>query len=294
MDEIIEIIQKSCIEIYQELGKTIPNDSYIIGKNESGDIQKPLDIITNNIICNNLSKVPSIAGILSEEQDEYLKYNESGSYIVSFDPLDGSGNSVLNLSTGSIFAIFKATCLEEVSGRNIVGALYSINGPTLEIITVNSKIKIRTLYINDNNELKPIIINNNIKIPYKGSIYVANEGNYNRWSEKLKSYIKTLKGRSLRWMACCVADVHRLLIEGGVYMYPSDTKQTNGKLRLVYEVYPLAYIWERCGGISLDENNQSCLDIPFQSDNIHLRTPVFLLGQYEYEEWLKIHKQDLY
>ena len=104
--------------------------------------------------------------------------------------------------------------------------------------------------------------------------------------KKIKGLADSLKGRSLRWMACFVADVHRLLIEGGVYIYPSDSKQPSGKLRLLYEVYPMAYIWEQCGGYSQDEKGGSCLDITFHPSDIHERTPILLFGPEEYQEWL--------
>ena len=288
MENIIAKLEKSCLEIYQIMGKVIPSKFKVESENLSGDIQKPLDIITNQIIINNLSTLPEIAGLLSEENDDYLEINKDGKYIVSFDPLDGSGNSVLNLSTGSIFAIFSASKLEEISGRKIIGAVYSIYGATLEIIKVTDQLKTRTVYVTKNNQLQPVIINDNLTIPEKGNIYVANEGNFHRWTPKIQTYINSLRGRSLRWMACFVADVHRLLLEGGMYMYPSDTKQTQGKLRLLYEVYPMAYIWEKCGGISQDETGNSCLDIPFIVDNIHQRTPILLFGKYEFQCWLKL------
>ena len=194
-------------------------------ENSSGDIQKPLDIITDNIIFDNLSKLPNVAGLLSEERESYNQCNQTEEYIIAFVPLNGSGNSPLNLSTGSIFAIFKASCLEEVSGKNIVAAVYSIYGPTLEIITVTSDIRSRVVYPNNNGVLTPVVIDDAITIPNRGKIYVANEGNSDRWAPRIQNYVGALKGRSLRWMACFVADVHRLLLEGGVYMYTADKKQ---------------------------------------------------------------------
>lgn len=293
MENIIATIEASCLEIYRVLGETIPTSSskqssdLIEKENSSGDIQKPLDITTDHIISTNLAKLSTVAGILSEEQDAYKVVNPSGNYIISFDPLDGSGNSPLNLSTGSIFAIFRASRLEDISGKNIVAAIYSIYGPTLEIIKVShfDNTRTRTVYPNKNGVLTPIMVDDYLTIPNKGKIYVANEGNYGRWSPKIQKYVNALRGRSLRWMACFVADIHRLLIEGGTYLYTSDQKQPEGKLRLVYEVYPMAYIWEQCGGISRDETGRSCLDIPFNPAKIHQRSPILLFGKYEYQLW---------
>ena len=293
MEKIITSIHISCQEIYKRLNITVPtlsNEGGVLDSevNTSGDIQKPLDIITDNIISNQLSKLPEIAGFISEEREGYHIVNPNGKYIVCFDPLDGSGNSSLNLSTGSIFCIFKASKLDEIAGDKIVGAVYSIYGPTLEIITVTDTLKTRIIYPNYNGILSPVVIDNNMSIPSLGKIYVANEGNYPRWSPKIKGLADSLKGRSLRWMACFVADIHRLLMEGGVYMYPSDSKQTKGKLRLLYEVYPMAYIWERCGGYSLDEKGESCLDITFNPNDIHERTPILLFGREEYHKWMSM------
>jgi fructose-1,6-bisphosphatase I len=285
MDPIIEEIVRCCIQIHETMQQTIPS-SNIGGENSSGDVQKPLDITTDHIIVTELSKIPSVAGLLSEERDGYLPCQSDGQYIISFDPLDGSGNSPLNLSTGSIFAIFKANTLDQVSGNTIVSAVYSIYGSALEIITVTQQTRTRTVYIQTKDSTIPVVVGNCLTVPNRGKIYVINEGNSERWSNRIQQYVGSLKGRSLRWMACFVADVHRLLLEGGVYMYPSDTKQPNGKLRLVYEVYPMAFIWEQCGGISQDETGKSCLDIPFNPTNIHQRVPILLFGSGEYQDWL--------
>lgn len=175
-----------------------------------------------------------------------------------------------------------------MSGKSIVASVYSIYGSVLEIITVTSQTRCRTVYLNQGGLINPVIVDDSLTIPNRGKIYVVNEGNSDRWSSGIQQYVGSLRGRSLRWMACFVADVHRLLIEGGVYMYPSDTKQPNGKLRLVYEVLPMAFIWEQCGGISLDETGTRCLDIPFDTTNIHQRSPILLFGQSEYQDWLAI------
>ena len=105
-------------------------------KNSSGDVQKPLDIISNDIIKNTFSQNSNIVGIISEEDSNFISINPQGEYIIAFDPMDGSGNSQINLSTGSIFCIFKCKTLGEVSGNKIVGAIYTIYGAMLELVTV--------------------------------------------------------------------------------------------------------------------------------------------------------------
>lgn len=283
MDTVVASIVASCLEIQTELRNTLPTNEGE-SQNASGDTQKPLDIITDEIITKHLSKLPEVAGLLSEEQDQYLPCHDQGQYIISFDPLDGSGNSPLNLSTGSIFGIFKTNSVTTLSGDCLIGAVYSIYGPGLEIITATDQGCHRTVYLQGVAHR----VNNILTIPERGKIYVANEGNSEKWDPTVRKYVSSLKGRSLRWMACFVADVHRLLLEGGVYLYPSDTKQPRGKLRLVYEVYPMSYIWEKCGGVSVTETGVRCLDLPFNPDNIHERAPILMFGSSEYRDYQKL------
>ena len=337
LEQILDTIQQSCLRIHRTISATIPTiqvGETVTETNSSGDTQKPLDIVTNNIIIEDLKGIPAVAGLLSEELDDYLPCHPEGSFIISFDPLDGSGNSPLNLSTGSIFGVFRASNLADISGRGMVAASYSIYGAALETIRVTKDYRRRSVWVTgdsstsgngssceDGGGRREVILDNQITVPLKGKIYIANEGNSPGWSQSIQAYVSTLKGRSLRWMACFVADAHRILMEGGVYLYPEDTKQTSGKLRLVYEVYPIAFIWEQCGGRSLgsagatdkltsndgycavntgdagdrvglsgDMKRVSCLDVPFNPNNIHQRCPIFLFGEAEWHRWCECYQ----
>ncbi len=301
MDQIILAIEQSCVKIYETLGKTIPNTiktEQTTNTNSSGDIQKPLDITTDLIIKDYLKRVTEVAGLISEEENNFIETSREGEYIVTYDPLDGSGNSVLNLSTGSIFEIFRAKSPSELSGDSLVAAVYSIYGPTLEMVSVKPDSRTRSVFVRQNsensdnggngdNKLVKVIIDNDLKVPEKGKIYIANEGNYPRWTSKIQNYIDSLKVRSLRWMACFAADFHRLLLEGGTFLYPTDTKQTQGKLRLLYEVYPLAFIFTQCGGIALTDTGQPALEVKLDVENLHQRTSILLFGKSEYLSWCR-------
>jgi fructose-1,6-bisphosphatase I len=283
MESIIHSIELACQQIHQTLSSAfhnIPSDT--VSKNASGDIQKPMDRLSDMMITNSLRILPQVAGILSEEQDHFLRCHQEGQYIIAFDPLDGSSNVPYNLTTGSIFGIYHATCLSEISGKTLVAAVYSIYGPALEIVKVTPSQQTRTQYLQRNGIYVSHVLNPHLEIPVDSTgnlekpFYCVNEGHSELWKPKISQQIQAYKGRSIRWMACFVADVHRLLQTGGTFMYPSSSKAPQGKLRLLYEVYPMAFIWERCGGKSRDETGRSCLEIPFQHDNIHQRSPVIL------------------
>ena len=176
MDEIIATIQQCCLEIHDQMRTSLPTDTSTT-TNSSGDQQKPLDLVTDQIITERLSHNKLVAGLLSEEQPDYRSVHTDGSYIISFDPLDGSGNSPLNLSTGSIFGIFQTSTLSTLSGQNLVGAVYAIYGSSLEIIVVTDSIQSRTVYLNTPSGREPKVLTDQITIPSNSKIFVANTGN---------------------------------------------------------------------------------------------------------------------
>ena len=125
---------------------------------------------------------------------------------------------------------------------------------------------------------------NDLKTPAKGKTYCINEGSCNNWYPEIQEFVKKLKGRSVRWMCCMVADVHRPLLQGGCFLYPECRKYPKGRLRLVYEAMPLAYLWERCnplGRAVCNLKGDSILDLPFPKKNVHTRVGVIFLGETE-------------
>lgn len=183
MESIIHSIELACQQIHQTMSSAFQTDPCdTVSKNASGDIQKPMDRLSDTMITNSLKILPQVAGILSEERDHYLPCHDGGQYVIAFDPLDGSSNVPYNLSTGSIFGIYHATGLRGISGKTIVAAVYSIYGPALEIVKVTPTLRTRTKFLNRNGTYVPQILNPDISIPVDSSgqlekpFYCVNEG----------------------------------------------------------------------------------------------------------------------
>ena len=238
-----------------------------------------------------------IAGFASEERDEFVSMHpKSGKFIVVFDPLDGSQNLPVGLSVGSIFGVFRAKSLKEIrSGLDLVAAGYSLFSAALQFVWTTKDRQGAILSQYDFSKKTWIVATQKHMQPVKGKTYCINEGSASNWNEDIRILVSNhLKGRSIRWMACMVADVHRPLMEGGAFMYPCDKKYTKGRLRLVYEAYPMAFVWEKCtqkGGIAVcrhkDSKYDRILKVPFPHDDVHSRCGVILLGPTEAEMFKK-------
>lgn len=285
--EILDLLKLSAIEISRELqfsdAKTL--SKYINKENKSGESIKYLDFFSNLTIINNLRKSNSIRKIASEEEDDYINVNKNGEYMVSFDPLDGSSNIDVNVTIGTIFCIYKYNNNEIMDGNNIVMAGYFLYGTsTLMVVTENSKIN--KYILNKNNEF--ILSQSDIKIPTAGPYFSINYANYsNLINKSTQEYLDKLirLNYSHRYVGSLVADAHRTLIKGGVFLYPLDKKYKKGKIRLLYEAYPMAYIFKIAGGCSSNEQI-NILDIPFPTD-LHEKTSIILLGNKEMEIYEK-------
>ena len=255
--------------------------------NSCGDEVKKLDILSNDIMKEALLVHPDIRAIGSEEdEDIILTNNHNGKYFVSFDPLDGSSNIKFNITVGTIFCIFEYKDGKIESGRNIVMAGYVVYGfNTLLVTTTENGLDIYIL----NSDNVFIKIKDGYKMPISGNIYAINESNKYRWtSNKIQKYVDVLINdrKTVRWIGCLVTDAHRTLINGGVFAYPLDCKSPKGRLRLIYEAYPMAYIFRCAGGYSSNEQ-KSILDVEFPKD-IHARSSVMLFSNKEYEQFCDI------
>lgn len=282
-EAIINTIKDCCKEISESIrdGNT-ENLSSIVNANASGDIVKKLDYLSNSILKNGLLECYDVRAIGSEEEDELVYTdNKESPYLVCFDPLDGSSNIDVNITVGTIFAIYEYNNNKITDGHNIVTAGYCLYGGSTQLIIANEKgVKMYALR-NDKFEL----INNDMKIKPKGNIYSINESNKHRWFDnKYRVFVERClsSGYTTRWVGSLVADAHRTLIKGGLFTYPCDSKSKEGKLRVLYEAYPFAYIFEMAGGYSSDGHLKSLLDMPFPS-NPHQKTGLVLAGQHEYE-----------
>jgi fructose-1,6-bisphosphatase I len=271
----------------------------ILGKtdrmNISGDIVKKLDEFADQTIYKAMDHSGHLCVMASEENEDLLQIPDDyphGKYVLIYDPLDGSGNIDANVTIGSIFSVYArvtpsgaGTHVDVLQkGRKQVAAGYVLFGSSMMFVYSTGRgVHGFTL---DPSVGEFLLSHENIHIPDRGSIYSVNEGNYGRWSDGMQRYIQYLKqenpesGRpySLRYVGSLVADVHRTLLYGGIYCYPGDSKNKNGKLRLMYENNPLGYIIEQAGGAASD-GTRAILDV--QPDSLHQRTPLFIGSRHD-------------
>ena len=229
-----------------------------------------------------------ICAIGSEEEDEIIEtQHKEAPYLICYDPLDGSSNVGVNISTGTIFGVYKYDEHGNInSGNDTVLAGYCLySAATQYVIADSNKVSMYQLKTDSTNlsirHFEKII--DNIKIPKKGMIYSVNECHNTKWIdgryEKLFSKLRE-KNYSSRWVATLVADGHRTLLKGGIFAYPGNKSNPTGKIRLLYEAYPFAFIFEKAGGAASD-GFMRLLDISYPKDKLHFKTPIIISSFYE-------------
>jgi len=265
--------------------------------NVQGEEVKKLDVLSNELMINMLKSSYTVGAMVSEENTDIIEVEvgKQGKYIVTFDPLDGSSNIDCLVSIGTIFGIFKRSGDGQVSlkevlqpGAKMVAAGYALYGSaTMVVLSTPGSVNGFTL---DPSIGEFILTNPSMKCPKKGKIYSINEGYAKKWSKGITEYIHSRKfpveGKSAlaqRYVGSMVADVHRTLLYGGIFMYPATSDAPNGKLRLLYECNPMAYIIENAGGLATS-GNVPILDI--QPQSIHQRAPIFLGSEEDVNELL--------
>lgn len=282
--EIVKLLERGFVEIARLIRDTnsITLSNQTRSSNISGDDVKELDLLTNSILKNILFDCELVRKIGSEEEDTLCETRfKNAPYLVCYDPLDGSSNIDVNITTGSIFCIYKYNDDGTITdGRNIVASGYSIyGGATQYLVAYNNKLQFYQ-YSTKNQQFD--LLNDNVRIKSKGSMYSINESNKKMWLDKRYEQLvdKCIDEKyTCRWVGCMAADGHRTVIKGGVFAYPENRKDTSGKIRLLYEAYPFAHIFHIGGGFS-SNGNVNILDVPFP-ENIHQKTPIILCGKYE-------------
>lgn len=258
-------------------------------ENVHGENVKKLDVFSNEQMIHALSRSGNVCLVVSEEDEKMIRLEStSGKYIVYMDPLDGSSNIDVNVSIGTIFSIFvrkshTADYPEEFDLMHpgvdqIAGGYVLYGSSTILVYTTGLGVSSFTL---DPSIGEFFLADQNIQIPDHGPVYSINEGNYNSWSKGLQEYIKhckmndesTQRPYSCRYIGSMVADVHRTLLQGGIFIYPGTSRHPNGKLRLMYECNPLAFIVEQAGGKATD-GSRRILEI--EPKEIHERCPVYM------------------
>jgi fructose-1,6-bisphosphatase I len=259
--------------------------------NVHGEQVKKLDVYAHDMLFTAMDHGGHLCVMASEEEENIIHIPSKfglGKYVLLFDPLDGSSNIDANISIGTIFSIYRRVsdgdgpgilqdCLQQ--GLHQVAAGYIVYGSsTILVYSAGHGVHGFTL---DPSFGEFLLSHPNIRIPKKGKIYSINEGNYKYWHPGLKRYIKWLQEEdtdserpySSRYIGSMVADIHRNLLYGGIFMYPSDSRSPNGKLRLMYECNPMAFIVEAAGGKASDGKGRI---LEVKPDELHQRVPIFI------------------
>ena len=305
---LLEVVARACKSISHAVNKGALGG--VLGsadsENVQGEVQKKLDIIANEVLLEANEWGGHLAAMASEEMDSiYLVPNRypQGEDLLLFDPLDGSSNIDVNVSIGTIFSVLKKTEGEQgvteqdflQPGKQQVAAGYCVYGPqTTLVLTVGDGVAMFTL---DREQGSFVLTQENVHVPADTQEFAINMSNMRHWDEPVRRYIdECLQGKegprgkdfNMRWIASMVADVHRILTRGGVFMYPWDKREPHkpGKLRLLYEANPMSWLMEQAGGASTN-GKQRILDL--QPSQLHERVSVILGSKNEVERVTQYH-----
>jgi fructose-1,6-bisphosphatase I len=305
---LLEVVARACKSISHAVNKGALGG--VLGTAESenvqGEIQKKLDIIANEVLLEANEWGGHLAAMASEEMDSiYLVPNRypQGEYLLLFDPLDGSSNIDVNVSIGTIFSVLKkpedSQGVTEQDflqpGKSQVAAGYCVYGPqTTLVLTVGDGVAMFTL---DREQGSFVLTQENVQVPADTKEFAINMSNMRHWDEPVRRYIdECLQGKegprgkdfNMRWIASMVADVHRILTRGGVFMYPWDKREPHkaGKLRLLYEANPMSWLVEQAGGAA---TNGKARILDLQPGQLHERVSVILGSKNEVERVTGYH-----
>lgn len=307
---LIEVVARACKTISHAVGKGALGE--VLGsagsENIQGEVQKKLDILSNEILLEANEWGGHLAAMASEEMETIHPIPNRypmGEYMLLFDPLDGSSNIDVNVSIGTIFSVLKAP--EGMAaptekdflqpGSKQVAAGYAVYGPqTVLVLTTGNGVNCFTL---DREMGSWVLTQKNMRIPADTKEFAINASNSRHWYPPVTRYVDEMlegvtgpreKDFNMRWIASMVTDVHRILCRGGIFMYPADKRDTEkpGKLRLMYEANPMSFIVEQAGGASTD-GKQRMLDV--QPTALHQRVAVFLGSKNEVERVTRYHQE---
>ena len=307
---LLEVVARACKTIGHSIGKGALGN--ILGSNETenvqGEVQKKLDILSNEILLESNEWGGHLSAMASEEMETIHPISKTyphGSYLLLFDPLDGSSNIDVNVSIGTIFSVLKMpedkTDADEKDflqpGRQQIAAGYALYGPqTLLVLTTGRGVHCFTL---DREMGSWVLTQANMRIPEDTSEYAINASNARRWFPPVKRYFEEMqtgkggplkKDFNMRWVASMVTDMHRILNRGGIFMYPADERniEQGGRIRLLYEANPMAFIVEQAGGAATNGLIPMLDVVP---EKLHQRVPVFLGSKNEVDRITRYHKE---
>ena len=305
---LLNDVASACKSIGHEVnrGALAGNLDVIGSENVQGEVQKKLDVLSNDIFIRSLEWTGHLAAMASEENDEIIQIPDEfpkGKYLIAFDPLDGSSNIEVNLSIGTIFSIMRApegkkTITAEdfmQKGAAQVAAGFCIYGPTtILILSTGQGVNGFTL---DRNVGEFVLTHPDIRVPEDTAEFAINMSNHRFWEEPMRRYVdECVQGKAggrekdfnMRWLASMVAEVYRVLMRGGLFTYPMDEKlkTKGGRLRLLYEANPMGFLIEQAGGVA-STGRERILDI--QPTGVHQRVPVILGSKNEVERLVSYH-----
>ena len=302
---VVDSITTTCKNIAERLCGGALSGLYGSAEQENvqGEVQKKLDVISNDLLKQALLANRSVAGIASEEEEDAIAGNLEGQYLVTFDPLDGSSNIDVNVTVGTIFSVLALPegCTEVTTdtflqaGRKQIAAGYVLYGPSVILaITTGSGVAMYNLGADGDFYQTE----DQIQVPHSTQEFAINMSNQRFWQAPMKSYVNDLllgedgplgKRFNMRWIASMVAEVHRILTRGGIFMYPYDSRDPSkaGKLRLMYEGNPMSFLIEQAGGAS-SNTQQPIMDV--EPHHIHQRVPVILGSKQEVERVNRYHQ----
>ncbi|WP_458701238.1 class 1 fructose-bisphosphatase [Sulfurospirillum sp. 1307] len=277
MQEIFEAIKKSAIRIKECI--EFDDTGYSEDQNATGDTQLKLDIKSDLIIEEEFKKVTSIKEIVSEEKENKTPVHAYGHYLIGYDPLDGSSLLDVNQSVGSIFGIYE----NDYSGKNLIASVYVIYGPRVELVIATDKVRMYRL-----NKLNEFYFYKDLKLNEKGKLNAPGSTQM-CWPKKHKQLIDDIfnDGYRLRYAGGMVVDLHHILLKGGgLFSYPSTSDLPKGKLRMIFEVFPYAYIFEKAGGGAIDGKKRL---LELTPSHPHDTTPCFFGSNDEIKRVQKVY-----
>lgn len=289
--------------------------------NTTGDDQKKLDVVGNDLFISAMRSCGRVRLLVSEEEEECIVFNEwpQARYAVACDPIDGSSNLDAGVSVGTIFSVFKLPegargTKEDLlkPGTEMVASGFTMYGASAQLVITMKGGNVNGFTL-DNNFGEFILTHPNMQIPKKRAIYSVNEGNSLYWEEPVKEYVNALKypnegGKpySARYIGSMVADAYRTLLYGGIFAYPADKKSPKGKLRILYECAPMAMVFENgtlhflaicdlfancvaAGGLAVNSKMQRMLEVV--PEHIHDRSGIFLGSEQEVQKVIDVHEK---
>lgn len=290
----VEVNKAGIADILGEAGKT----------NVQGESVKKLDEFANEQLINSLRTSIYCCGVASEENEEFIafedEFSRNSKYVVLMDPLDGSGNIDVNVSIGTIFSVYRrltpngSSCnLDDFlqPGSQQIAAGYIIYGSsTMLVYATRRSVQGFTL---DPSIGEFCLSHPNLRVPEESDIFSINVGYYHLYEKKIQAAIDHFMAKDAsekvyrhRFIGCMVSEIHRTLIQGGIFMYPAFGKYAQGRLRLCYECNPMSFLMEKAGGLSFSDGNQRLLDI--KPAELHQRIPIFIGSKKLIEEVLPI------